>query len=219
VVLYSKDNFLDINISTSEERPSQGLGTRARSTMLKLRYPRKAICEKAFQAYTDELTKLAHLCFDSPSIPTNDKWVSGVEHLDGFSSKQLYGIMGLFEDCIPGMPSEVPQDPNLIPSYEEMWKRAEMVNLRLRLHQIQGLERMLEQYFARIPIFLFDATGIGKTIQICALIAMIAANRLFHRLHQRYMGQFCACYNLPFGLHILTAVKVTLISLFLRLLF
>jgi hypothetical protein len=136
------------------------------------------------------MANLRNIDITTLDVPNNDNLVSGVEHLSSMTTLEVLALMGLSETLIPGMEDNIALDRSLIPHSQELWKRSEKKPLRLWRYQLSGVERMLELYFQRLPIFLFDAPGIGKTIQICAFFSMVALNRAFYKTYKTYLGQF-----------------------------
>jgi hypothetical protein len=131
---------------------------------------------------------------DDPPTPVevieNQIMVSGVEHLVNLSETQVLGIMGLKCQPLPGIASHIPTDPNITHENVKRWNRSPKQLLSLRLYQLVGVVRMLELFYNGLPILLFDAPGLGKTLQICAFIAMISANRAHFDKYGHYLGQF-----------------------------
>lgn len=127
---------------------------------------------------------------------TNDcdfQWSEGVEEFNSMSEDDLWTILGLPEKRIPFFNAS--QDPygNCDPWTEEgqNWftdtRNGEP--LALRWHQLVGLVKMLKNAFEGSPILLMDDVGLGKTIQVTALIALLAFYREFYTIHKRFPGK------------------------------
>jgi len=53
---------------------------------------------------------------------------------------------------------------------------------------------MLTNVFARKPVLLMDDVGIGKTMQVVGLIAMLVYYHEYHNEHKKFPGHFSMSY-------------------------
>ncbi|KAG2747793.1 hypothetical protein P692DRAFT_201716179 [Suillus brevipes Sb2] len=190
----------------------QGLGVDVKDGN-KLRLPKSLRQALSFLATEHDITLLAasiqdqlKLCdpnatsedsipeFDPESTDACDfQWSEGVEEFNGMSEDQLWTILGLPEKRIPFF--NLVQDPygNCDPWTEEgqKWLKdpANGEPLALHWHQLVGVAKMMKNAFLGIPILLMDDVGLGKTIQVTALIALLAFYREFYIVHNRFPGK------------------------------
>lgn len=64
------------------------------------------------------------------------------------------------------------------------------VPLALRWHQIVGVLKMLDNAFAGKPILLMDSVGLGKTIQVAAILAFLMFYRSYYEVQGEFPGHF-----------------------------
>ena len=135
---------------------------------------------------------------EMPGMPEYDpdregdvKWNEGVEEFADRSMAELWGFLGVtrlpfFNEWFDLLNSE------------DGWSDAETAAriqqsgepLRPRWHQLVGIIKMLTNVFAGKPVLLMDDVGIGKTMQVVGLIAMLAYYREYHDEHKRFPGYF-----------------------------
>lgn len=70
--------------------------------------------------------------------------------------------------------------------------------LALRWHQLVGVTRMVQNAFSGKPILLMDEVGLGKTIQVTALIAILAFYREYYTANGCFPGKIGKSISLPF---------------------
>ncbi|KAG2062895.1 hypothetical protein BDR04DRAFT_1039611, partial [Suillus decipiens] len=222
----------------------QGLGVDVESGS-KLRLPKPLRQALSFLATQQDITLLTMSIQDqlklcdptttpADSIPEFDpdathdwdfQWSEGVEELNHMSEDELWTILGLPEKRIPFF--NTLQDPygNCDPWTEDgqSWLKDPMNGepLTLRWHQLVGLVKMTKNSFEGKPILLMDDVGLGKTIQVTALIALLAFYREFYTIYNSFPGQIatkhwrnnCDCPNIP-NLPIILVIPPNLISQF-----
>ncbi|KAG2063485.1 hypothetical protein BDR04DRAFT_1037816 [Suillus decipiens] len=131
-----------------------------------------------------------------PDAPTNCdfQWTEGVEEYNGMSEDDIWTILGLPEKKIPFF--NLSQDPygDCDPWTEDgqTWLKENGEPLALRWHQLVGLVKMVKNAFCGRPILLMDEVGLGKTIQVTALIAVLSFYREFYTMHRRFPGKIAA---------------------------
>ncbi|KAG1772227.1 P-loop containing nucleoside triphosphate hydrolase protein [Suillus placidus] len=167
----------------------------------KCRLPKPLRQALSFLATQQDITLLAasiqdqlKLC-DPEAVPA-DSWSEGVEEFNGMAEDELWAILGLPERRIPFF--NILQDPygNCDPWTEsgQTWlknpKNGEP--LTLRWHQLVGLVKMVKNVFSGTPVLLMDEVGLGKTIQVTALIALLAFYREFYAMHNSFPGKIAA---------------------------
>jgi SNF2 family DNA or RNA helicase len=126
----------------------------------------------------------------------------GSKRLEVLTSEQLSAYMGLRDAHIPGMVTHVHvhgafsawDKPDEFNKQLVLWKinpaQSELRPFRLHHHQLVGVAHALDCIFANYPVALFDEVGVGKTIQILALIAMLAYFYDYFEAHHEYPGKF-----------------------------
>jgi hypothetical protein len=100
--------------------------------------------------------------------PRQTEWHTGVDHLQRCTPDELWSMLGLPNNGIPGV------HPNII----------------LHWHQVVAVVHLLDNYMAGRPTLLWDDVGLGKTFTILALYAMISANRRSKAKCGRFLGAF-----------------------------
>jgi hypothetical protein len=134
---------------------------------------------------------LPELDLDRPPVT---QWSEGVEDYQEKSVGDLWVILGFQDQHMPFV-SRV-QDPN---SNHDPWDERDRewfkdpsntVPFSPRWHQLVGVVKMLENAFKGLPVLLMDEVGLGKTLQITCLFAVLAYYREYHKLHTRFPGAF-----------------------------
>ncbi|KAG1737029.1 P-loop containing nucleoside triphosphate hydrolase protein [Suillus lakei] len=119
------------------------------------------------------------------------EWSEGVEEFKDMSEDDLWTLLGIPEQRLPFF--NALQDPygNHDPWTDEgeEWLKDSGERLALRWHQLVGVAKMVQNAFAGVPILLMDEVGLGKTIQITALIAVLAFYREYYMTHRRFPGK------------------------------
>ncbi|KAG1763002.1 P-loop containing nucleoside triphosphate hydrolase protein [Suillus placidus] len=119
------------------------------------------------------------------------QWSEGVEQYNDMSEDDLWTILGLPERQIPFF--NLLHDPygNCDPWTEDgqAWLKENGEPLALRWHQLVGLVKMVKNAFCGMPVLLMDEVGLGKTIQVTALIAVLSFYREFYVVHNRFPGK------------------------------
>ncbi|KAG1833201.1 P-loop containing nucleoside triphosphate hydrolase protein [Suillus subalutaceus] len=122
------------------------------------------------------------------------QWSEGVEQYSSMSEDDLWTILGLPEKQIPFF--NLLQDPygNCDPWTEDgqAWLKENGESLALRWHQLVGLVKMVNNAFCGMPVLLMDEVGLGKTIQVTALIAILSFYREFYAVHNCFPGKIAA---------------------------
>ncbi|KAG1851648.1 P-loop containing nucleoside triphosphate hydrolase protein [Suillus subluteus] len=122
------------------------------------------------------------------------QWSEGVEQYSSMSEDDLWTILGLPEKQIPFF--NLLQDPygNCDPWTEDgqAWLKENGESLALHWHQLVGLVKMVNNAFCGMPVLLMDEVGLGKTIQVTALIAILSFYREFYAVHNCFPGKIAA---------------------------
>ena len=124
-------------------------------------------------------------------------WMEGVEHLQTKTEDELYEMLGFEDKKIPFLASEIDIEPDVAPdaaSNEDaddiapVTQAAEKQPMALKWHQLVGVVKMVERALTSNPILLMDDVGLGKTLQVIALFAVMAYYRQFHAKAGKYPG-------------------------------
>ena len=154
-----------------------------------------ASIQDAIQQYEGrEHTDIPDISFDALPDP---KWTSGVEDFSHFNMQQLWDMLGLAVPKLPNFNTDHDSE-----SIHDRWDKSEaawfadkanLVPLEPRWHQLVGILKMLHLAFDGKPVLLMDEVGVGKTMQVVGLIAMLAYYREFWDKNQDYPGIFGRC--------------------------
>ncbi|KAG1891850.1 P-loop containing nucleoside triphosphate hydrolase protein [Suillus fuscotomentosus] len=149
------------------------------------------------------------------------KWSEGVEEYSSLSEDDLWTILGLPEKQIPFF--NLLQDPygHYDPWSEggQTWVKDNGEPLALRWHQLVGLVKMVKNVFFGMPVLLMDEVGLGKTIQVTALIAVLSFYREFYTMHNCFPGKIAGKQwrsnspNIP-NLPVMLVIPANLVSQF-----
>ncbi|KAG1837021.1 P-loop containing nucleoside triphosphate hydrolase protein [Suillus tomentosus] len=149
------------------------------------------------------------------------QWSEGVEEYNGMSEDDLWATLGLPDKQIPFF--NILQDPygDCDPWTEDgdTWLKENGEPLALRWHQLVGLVKMVKNAFGGTPILLMDEVGLGKTIQVTALIAVLSFYREFYTMHHCFPGKIAANHwrsdsaNIP-NLPVMLVIPSSLVAQF-----
>jgi SNF2 family DNA or RNA helicase len=119
-----------------------------------------------------------------------EEWSEGVEHLKKKTPEELYQMLGLEKASIPFFKEKsVGAEQEVSGELGEVETSATTTEgFSLRWHQLAGLVRMLERARTSQPVLLMDDVGLGKTVQVLALFAMLAYYRVHYKTQGRYPG-------------------------------
>lgn len=123
-----------------------------------------------------------------------DEWIEGVEEFKDCTTDSLWELLGLAAKVLPLFNVDLDSDGlhDRWDRREDTWfaDKANLVPLEPRWHQLVGILKMLKLAFEGKPIMLMDEVGVGKTMQVVGLIAMLAYYRDFWEKNQDYPGIF-----------------------------
>ncbi|KAJ7439269.1 hypothetical protein B0H11DRAFT_1752130 [Mycena galericulata] len=115
---------------------------------------------------------------DMPDIPNESVpspvWEEGTEEYSHLSVDQLWILLGFPDKAIPFFNTKL--DPTAL---HNPWTTG-IRNLTPRWHQLVGLYKMMNLAFIAEPVVLMDEVGLGKTLQIIALVACLAYYRDYY---------------------------------------
>ncbi|KAG2340584.1 hypothetical protein BDR05DRAFT_889519, partial [Suillus weaverae] len=130
-------------------------------------------------------------------------WFEGMEQYNNRSEDNLWTILGLLEKQIPFF--NLLHDPygNCDPWTEDgqAWLKEKRKPLALHWHQLVGLIKMVKNAFCGIPVLLMDEVGLGKTIQVTALIAVLSFYCELNAMHNHFPSKIGRSLLLKFLLH------------------
>lgn len=148
----------------------------------------------------EHIVQLASEQIEVPTIALEelklDDWESGVEAFQAMSLSEVMQFLGLkedqpvfyFNDVIDRLGehdpwvNKEPQDPETV------------IPLRLLWHQAVGIAKMLLQLFEGKPTLLMDSVGLGKTMQVVGVIALLVYFREYKTANGVYPGGFSKFY-------------------------
>lgn len=138
--------------------------------------------------------ELPDISFDE--LP-DDNWTSGVEEFRACTTEQLWGLLGLAKPKLPHFNTDHDSE-----NIHDRWDKADaawfadkanLVPFQPCWHQLVGILKMLKMAFEGKPILLMDEVGVGKTLQVVGVVAMLAYYRKFWNDEHDYPGMFCKC--------------------------
>jgi hypothetical protein len=126
----------------------------------------------------------------SAKIPMD--WREGVEDLKGFTTDELWQKLGLPDKAIPFFNTTSDPFGTHDPWVDLDWfsNPSHVSPFGPRWHQLQGILRMVERAFEGKPVLLMDEVGLGKTLQVVAVIAILAFYREHFGKYSRFPGIF-----------------------------
>ncbi|KAG2097976.1 uncharacterized protein F5147DRAFT_777839 [Suillus discolor] len=160
--------------------------------------------------------------FDPDTTSNCDfQWSEGVEEYNHLSEDDLWTILGLPEKQIPFFNLLQDSYGNYDPWTEDgqTWLKENGEPLALRWHQLVGLVKMVKNAFCEMPVLLMDEVGLGKTIQVTALIAVLSFYREYYSMHNCFPGKIAAkqwrstTSNIP-NLPVMIVIPASLVSQF-----
>jgi hypothetical protein len=128
-------------------------------------------------------------------------WKEGVEEWQEKSEDELWSMLGLPEKRLPLFNEKIdmhglhdPWDTEDKKWFDDPANQGRITPLAPRWHQLVGIYKMLDHAFKGKPILLMDEVGLGKTLQVVGVIAVLAFYRAFHDENGRFPGAFGACF-------------------------
>lgn len=176
---------------TADRRVAIGLSKSVRDAVLRLASERetelmKLQLSERLAAEHDQIGDGDGVVFEYEPEPEMD-WSEGVEHLRSKTEDDMYKMLGLGSRIIPLFRQKLPVEGDVAGNLVEMESNAAVEeNFRLRWHQLVGLTRMLERSMSSEPVLLMDDVGLGKTVQVIALFAMLAYYRDYYAKFKEY---------------------------------
>lgn len=140
---------------------------------------------------------------DEPSLQL-EEWTDGVEEYKSQTKDQIWEMLGLSGKSIPLL-----NDKQDLSGMHDPWTDTGREWFSLpengdplvpQWHQLAGIMKMLDNFFASTPTLLMDDVGLGKTLQIVGFFAMLALYRDHHEKNGCFPGKFSesfmACISL-----------------------
>ena len=120
-----------------------------------------------------------------------EEWSEGVEHLKHKNPAELYALLGLEKHSIPFFREDGAVEQDVSGDLGELESSATTTEgTSLRWHQLVGTVRALERAATSDPVLLMDDVGLGKTVQVIAIFAMLAFYREYYKKNKRYPGDW-----------------------------
>ncbi len=125
------------------------------------------------------------------------EWESGVEEYQRTGLAEIINMLGLPDAKLPNFNHY--EDPNgdvdpWSPAFADFVKGDQAYPMSPRWHQWVGALAMIKRIMAGIPVMLMDDVGIGKTIQVLMVIALMQVYRRHYAEHKRFPGMFGECF-------------------------
>ncbi|CAL1698687.1 unnamed protein product [Somion occarium] len=126
------------------------------------------------------------------------EWESGTEDYQGWSERDVRNALGLEEEGFPSFNEFIDENGVKTPWTDAAWfarpyvegENDGRVKLSPKWHQLIGIFKMLKNAFEGHPLMLMDEVGLGKTLQVIGVMAMLAHYRSFYAKHNEYPGWF-----------------------------
>ena len=129
--------------------------------------------------------------FDVDDPTTSENWSEGVEHLKDKTPAQLYELLGLELHSIPFFKTRVSIEGEVSGDLGELETSTTTTEgTSLRWHQLVAVVKILERAITSEPVLLMDDVGLGKTVEVIALFAMLAYYRKYFKERGRYPGKW-----------------------------
>lgn len=129
-------------------------------------------------------------------------WEEGVEEFSSFSENRIWAELGLEAKKFPFFNPQYDPCAIIDPWTLEgrLWVEDGAHNspLQLQWHQMVGVLKMVHNAFEGLPVLLMDGVGLGKTIQVAAVIAVLTYYREFYAAHDHFPGCFRKFFRLAF---------------------
>ena len=148
-----------------------------------------------------------------------NEWTEGTEEFHHLTTNELIKVLGIPNNHIPGFNMfecvEGIHDPwvdhaffleaaqqwndqqktiasgGVIPlDLKQRWR-----TLEPRWHQFLGMYKMMLNFFDGKPTLLMDEVGLGKTMQVVGVIALLDYYRSYFAVHDKFPGQFGASHS------------------------
>ncbi|KAK7682072.1 hypothetical protein QCA50_014658 [Cerrena zonata] len=150
------------------------------------------VCEQIHSLANDEFELPA---LDLASVSLNE-WESGVEAWEKLQVSELYRYLGLDEEKpLPFFNKYID-----LADSRDAWAHPALVEadegnpnrilLRPHWHQLVGMCKMLDCLFDGKPVLLMDGVGLGKTLQVVGVIAILAYYRTVKKEKGVFPGAF-----------------------------
>lgn len=123
-------------------------------------------------------------------------WTSGVEHMQAKTEDELWQMLGCPDGHIKFFNDFLDPSAILEPRDGEEWVKyikdpnSDKLPCRPKWHQLVGIYMLLDAAFDGKPMMLMDEVGIGKTMQIFALIAWLGWFHEFYESKKYFPGTF-----------------------------
>jgi len=124
-----------------------------------------------------------------PDREPNEEWQEGVEDFAEYTTDALWAYLGV---------SKIPffNERYDLLNGQDGWSDAKVAEeiqqhgewLVPRWHQLVGIAKMLTNAFEGKPVLLMDDVGIGKTLQVVGLVAVLSYYREYHLQHKKFPG-------------------------------
>lgn len=121
---------------------------------------------------------------------TKEVWSESEEEVGHLmkTPAELYELLGLERHNIPFFKEEVAAVQDFSGRLGGLEASVRAEESSLRWHQLVGVVRALERGTKSEPVLLMDTVGLGNTVQVIAIFAMLAYYRQYYKENRRYPG-------------------------------
>lgn len=154
-----------------------------------------ALEEQLHQSDRDAPVEAAPLLDLNDELPVNlDDWTEGVEEYKTLTDDSAWEMLGLPEKTFPLFNATQDLSGGRDPwvDRDREWFTLPQNGDRLvpRWHQVIGVTKMIDNFFADKPTLLMDDVGLGKTLQVTGFFATLAFYRDHHEKNGCFPGRF-----------------------------
>lgn len=139
---------------------------------------------------SNEDDELPEINFDYESPMT---WSEGGDQYKTNTEADFWRMWGLPEECIPVFNKLLDKEGLRNPHTDPQWfkePQETIVPLQPRWHQMLGAQEMLTAAFKGDSTLLMDEVGLGKTMQMVMVIALLDWFRQYWEQHKKFPGAF-----------------------------
>ncbi|PSS32203.1 hypothetical protein PHLCEN_2v2030, partial [Hermanssonia centrifuga] len=123
------------------------------------------------------------------------EWEEGIENYRNRTVEQAFAELGITQNSFPSFNQYCDANGCVDPwsaEWDHFLNDPQSVKEAIipRWHQVIGVRKMVDMFFDQSPLLLMDQVGIGKTMQLVGLIAVLAYFIDYHDKHHKFPGAY-----------------------------